>query len=185
MSNIRVAYRYARSVQELAVEQGVLEEVYADMQLFSKTVDENRQLGLLLVNPIVNHGKKLGVLKDLFEKKVHKLTNSFFEIICRKNRESVLYHVALSFQQQYLERKGIDHAFVTTAFALTDDLRQQFTNLVETKMGKKVVLKEIVNPDIIGGYILHVGDLQIDDSVSGRIENMKLKLIDHSFKVKL
>ena len=185
MSDSRVAYRYARSVLELSVEHGVLEDVYADMQLFANTVAANRALGLLLGNPIVNHAKKLSILKALFEQRVHKLTNMFFEIVCRKNRESVLYKVALSFQEQYLERKGIDHAFVTTAFPLTDDLRAKIAGLVEQRLGKTVILKEIIDPSIIGGYILHVADQQIDDSVAGKLEKMKLKLIDHSFKVKI
>jgi F-type H+-transporting ATPase subunit delta len=185
MSNSRVAYRYARSILELSMEHGVLEDVRADFQLFAKTVEENRALGLLLSNPIVNHAKKLNVLKGLFGSKVHKLTNLFFEIVCRKNREGVLYGVAVSFLEQYLEHKGIDHAYITTAFPITDDLKIKVAQIVEKQMGKKVVLKEIIDPAIIGGYILHVGDQQIDDSIAGKLEIMKLKLIDHSFKVKI
>ncbi|MES2388700.1 MAG: ATP synthase F1 subunit delta [Bacteroidota bacterium] len=185
MSDQRVASRYATSLLELALERGVGEQVHEDMLLFSRTAAANRQFGLLLGNPIVNNEKKFNVLKGLFADKMNPMTMSFFEIASRKKREGILVTVAHEFHDQYLRKKGIDKATVTTTLPLTDELRTEFLALIKQKTGKTVELKEITDPNIIGGFILKVGDYLIDSSVSGKLDQLKLNLTDHTYVSKL
>ncbi|MDN4166137.1 ATP synthase F1 subunit delta [Cytophagales bacterium LB-30] len=169
MSDSRVASRYAKSLLGLAHEKGVLEEVNADMRLFAQVADANYDFVLLMKNPIVNHAKKLQVLTALFSKKVNPLTLEFFKIITRKNREEVLPGIAKEFGLQYNIFKGIVEAKVTTTFALDAASRKQFVDIIKEVTKKEVALKEAVNPDLIGGFILTIGDRQIDESVSGKL----------------
>jgi F-type H+-transporting ATPase subunit delta len=185
MSNTRVASRYAKSLLDLAQEQGVLDEVKDDMLLFTKVIDANRGLALALSSPIVQNGKKLAVLKGIFFGKVHKLTLSIFEIITRKNREALLPAIAKEFARQYNEVKQIQSAVVITPFGLTDDLRTRFGQLVEKHSGKKVSLIEKVDASLIGGYVLNIGDLQIDESVKSKLQTLRVKMIDHSYVDKI
>ncbi len=174
MSEIRIASRYAKSLIDLAIEKGVLEEVHNDMQLFAATLKENRDLYLLLKNPIVNSDKKWTILNAVFGAKVNEMTNAFFKIVSRKNRESNLPDVAAQFHVKYNEYKGIIRADVTTTFPLTEPMRLEFVEIVRKISGKKVVeLHEKVDKSLIGGYILKVGDRQIDESISSRLTELK------------
>jgi len=177
MSYLRVASRYAKSLIELAQEKGVVEEVHNDMQLFRKVCEENYDFTLMLKNPVIKHDKKNKILAQIFEGKVNDLTLSIFNIITRKNREPILPILAKEFIVQYNSKKGIEVATITTAVPVSDDLREELRKMILQVGGKKTVeLKEIVDPDLIGGFILKVGDKQIDDSIQS-----KLKMLGHKF----
>ncbi|AMM50639.1 ATP synthase F1 subunit delta [Rufibacter sp. DG15C] len=185
MSDVRVASRYAKSLLELANERGQLEQVYADMLLFTKAVAETRDLHLVLQNPIVKHDKKLAILTSIFSGKVTELTLAFFKILTQKNREKILETVATEFVTQYNEVKGIQIATVTTAVPLTDELRATFQNMVRERSGKTVDLKEVVNPAVVGGYVLRVGDEQIDNTVRAKVQKLKNKFKENPYITKL
>ncbi|PSR54775.1 ATP synthase F1 subunit delta [Adhaeribacter arboris] len=186
MSDYRIASRYAKSLIELAQEKGVLEDIYQDMLLFSKTVASSRDLGLMLRNPIVKHDKKLAVLKAIFKGKVSDLTLSFFTIITEKNREAVLSSMATEFLAQYNLLKKVQKAQITTATPLTPVLQEEFKRIVINRTGmNSVVLDEIVDPAIIGGYILRIGDIQMDDSIRASLLRLKNQLKDNSYTSKL
>jgi F-type H+-transporting ATPase subunit delta len=181
MSEIRVASRYAKSLLELAQEKNILEDVYQDMELFSKTVNDNRELLLVLKNPIIHADKKLAILTALFQKRVSNITMIFFELVIKKNRERYLTEVADQFVAQYNDIKGNIPATVTTTFPLNDGLRTQFRTLIKEATGKDAHLKEEINPDIIGGFVLKMGDKQVDESIRAKIEELKANLIDKSY----
>lgn len=117
-AEIRVASRYAKSLMDLAVERGELEVVQQDIELFHKTIKENRQLELLLTNPIVQSEKKRAILTSLFKGKISPLTSKFLDIISSKNREDFLPAIVSEFLRQYREYKGITRAQVVTTFRL-------------------------------------------------------------------
>ena len=177
MSDFRVASRYAKSIIELAEEKGILEQVREDMALFNDTLSNSRDLTLLLRSPIVSHAHKSEILRKLFSDKVTELTSKFFEIICRKNREAVLPSIAVQFLRQYNDLKGIVSAKITTVAALTEGAKSKVIDSVKQITGaNEVELEEVLDDSIIGGYVLHIGDRQIDDSVKGRLEDLRASL---------
>ncbi len=181
MSELRVAARYAKSLLELAQEKGLLEEIHADMKLFSKMCQQNHDLALMLKNPIINHHKKRTILYKVFEKKVHPPTLTFFDIITRKNRERYLPLIAAEFDNLYNQHKGIDKVNITTTFPLTDDLRKQFENTITKLTGRKLVITEKIDPSLIGGYVIKIGDQQIDDSVKSKLTELSYEFKDDSY----
>ncbi|WP_031525691.1 ATP synthase F1 subunit delta [Dyadobacter crusticola] len=178
MSVSIVASRYAKSLIELAKEQNVLEAVYQDMILFKDTADKNRGLMLALKSPVVRHEKKSGILKALFESRVNPVSYAIFNIITKKNRESILDEIANEFIKAYNLHQGIQKATVTTTTPLTEELRQQFQEIVKEKTGRTVQLAEKINPALIGGYILTIEDRQIDASLRSRLNELKLQLVN-------
>ena len=176
MSVSIVASRYAKSLIELAKEQNVLEAVYQDMLLFKATADKNRGLMLALKSPVVRHEKKLGILKALFEARVNPVSYAIFTIITKKNREAILDEIAVEFIKAYNLFQGIQKATVATTTELTDELRKQFTDIVASATGKTVQLAEKIDPALVGGYVLTIGDRQIDASLRSRLNELKLQL---------
>ncbi len=181
MSEFRIASRYAKSLLQLADEQGALEDVHQDMLMFSDLVEENRDFELLLKSPIVTHAQKLVILRKVFVGNVHDLTLRIFEILTRKNREGYLPAIAREFHHQYNVNKGIEEAAVTTTFQLDDDLRKEFESVVAKISGKGVELTEKIDEDLIGGFVLKVGDRQIDDSISARLRALRLKFSQNPY----
>ena len=176
MSQYRVAKRYAKSLLDLSIEQKNVDAIAKDMAFVDLVCRENRDLRQLLSNPIINHDKKLTVLKRVFEGKVNEVVIRFFEIMSRKNREEVLYETADAFKELYNEHKGIAIAELTTAVPVDSKLKEQFVSFAADKTGKKVELKEQINEELIGGYSLKIGDLLMDASVSSKLNAIKREL---------
>lgn len=175
MSNTRLAARYATPILELADEQGVLEEVKNDMKMFLDLCKSNRDLALMLKSPIIPHLKKAAILKSIFGKKVSKLTLDAFEVITRKNRESYMPQIAQVFLEKYNIKKGIQEVTLTTAAPLSENLRKEFSEFVKKISNKESLINEKVDPDLIGGYLLKMGDQQLDESISGHLKELELK----------
>jgi F-type H+-transporting ATPase subunit delta len=176
MTDFRAASRYVKSLLGLAVEQNALEAVHADMQLFAKVCAENRQFELLLRNPIVKHDKKRDILERVFKGKVHPLTMAIFDIITKKNSEPLLPAIAREFHMAYNVYKGVGSAIITTAVPLDASLRAEIERIAKGLSDKKQVeLKEIVDADIIGGFVLEVGDKQIDASMKNKLNALKVQ----------
>ncbi|MBH8570206.1 ATP synthase F1 subunit delta [Microvirga sp. STS02] len=186
MADQRVAARYAKSLLDLGKEMGTLSAVKDDMDLLSKTMAESRELRLLLRNPIVKHDKKLAILKAIFGGKVSDMTLRFFTILTEKNRESAIEGIGPEFLAQYNAMQGIQSAEVTSATPLTAVARLEIRKLVTQQTGlTDVQLTEKVDPELIGGFVLRVGDNQIDDSVRTSLRRMRTSLQENSYQSKL
>ncbi len=177
MSEYRVSSRYAKSLIGLAREKDVLEQVKQDIDLFQTTVEESRDLQLMLKSPVVSHYKKAEILKQLFSGKLSEMTTKFVDIVCLKARESLLPSIAIEFLRQYDLMKGIQKAKVISAVELTSEMKEQLLKKVVQLTGKTVELETEIDESLIGGYILQVGDQQIDDSVKGRLEDLREELL--------
>jgi F-type H+-transporting ATPase subunit delta len=173
MAHSRAASRYAKALLDLATEKNLVEQVHADMQQFVQVCEENRGLVNLLQSPIVPHYKKFAVLREVFQSRVHPVSFSIFEIITRKNREEILFDVAKEFHTLYNSHKGIQTAQITTVFPLDNALRSQFEAIVSKNTGKKVELEEKTDASLIGGFVLKIGNRQIDDSIRGKLQELK------------
>lgn len=182
MTDLRVASRYAKSLLELAEDKNALEEVHKDMRMFSGVCQQNYDLVLMLKNPVIKHDKKKAVLDILFKDKVNPLTTAIFDIISRKNREAFLPAIAKEFHNLYNTKKGIRVASVSSAVPLSNELRQEIEKLVQKiNPGKKVHLEERVDESLIGGYVLKVGDQQIDDSLKTKLKTLQLKFSQNPY----
>jgi len=175
MADTRAASRYVKSLLGLAVEKNVLEQVHQDMLLFSKVCEENRLFVLMLNNPVIKHNKKREILRKIFEGKVNAMTLAIFDIITHKNREPLLPAIADEFHDAYNAVKGIGKAFVITATPIDAKLRAEFERIVNTIQAEnKVELIEKVDPSMIGGFVLNIGDRQIDASIKNKLNALKV-----------
>jgi F-type H+-transporting ATPase subunit delta len=173
MSEITVATRYAKSLIDLAVEQKSLEETRKDMELFSQTLRANHQLQAVLSNPIIAHTKKIKILEAIFGGKVSKVTDSFFKIMINKSRAEILYGTAKEFINQYNVIKHIVRAYVTSATPLSEVNRKKITSELEAATGGTIELHTRVDAGLIGGFVLTVGDLQLDTSILSSLNRLK------------
>lgn len=168
-----VAPRYAKSLLDLALEKGQLEAVYGDMQQLKRVSDGNHDFVLFLNSPVVKTDKKVAVLNALFKGKLSDLSMSFLTLMTNKHRESYLPQIAESFIAQYKEHKKILTAVVISATGLDDTTRAKALELVKAQAKGEVELVEKVDPSVIGGFVLRIGDKQVDRTVSRQLANLK------------
>jgi F-type H+-transporting ATPase subunit delta len=177
MADARVASRYVRSLLGLAVEQKALEAVHDDMLMFDRVCDSNRDFLVMMRSPVIKHELKRDILEKLFKQRVHPLTWAILDIITRKNRESLLPAIADSFHKAYNEHNGIGFASVISTVPLDAKLKAEIEKVAQQLSNRsKTELEEKVDPSLVGGFILNVGDKQIDASIAS-----KLRVLKHNF----
>lgn len=175
MSAGRIAARYAKPILELAEEKKLLDQVKSDMESFVALCKENRDFSLMLKSPIIPHLKKAEILKKIFTGKYNTLTLQAFDLMTRKNRENVLESVATEFLALYNKEKGISKISVTTTFTLDAGLKKSFEKLAKDMTGNSPLIHEKIDKEILGGFIMKFEDKQIDDSIRGKLNELKLK----------
>ena len=173
MSEIQVASRYAKSLIDLAGEQNVLEPVRKDIELFLETCRANTELQAILKNPIISLDKKAAILDGIFAGKLNEMILSFFKIVIRKGRSEVLYATAKEFISQYNIIKNVVKATVTSASPLSKENISQIEEVVKSATNGEVILTSQVDPNLIGGFVLKVGDKQFDTSISSKLNKLR------------
>lgn len=181
MEGTRVASRYAKSFIDLALEQGVLEQAFADMKFINSVCTSNHQFVVFLKSPIVKTDKKQEVLKTVFSGKLNKVTDAYIHLITAKKREMFLAEISEEFLNQYNTKKNILKAVVTTASGIDDATRKKVMEIVKGNSSSEVILEEKTNKDLIGGFIIRVGDKQVDASISRQINNLRRSFKENPF----
>lgn len=168
--------RYAKSLLGLALEQNALDAVYGDMQAVSTACADNRDLSLLLKSPVVKTDKKLSILKEVFGGMLGELSMSFMVLLTSKRRENHLEGISNAFILQYKAHNNITTATVTSATALTDDVREKLRTMVKAGYPTQdIELQEQVDPELIGGFVIRVADKQVDASIKRSLLEMQLE----------
>ncbi|MGV8945172.1 MAG: ATP synthase F1 subunit delta [Lutibacter sp.] len=181
MNGSKAAIRYAKAILSFAVEQQKEVEVNNDMLLVANTISESKELQLLLSSPVLKSELKKSALNEIFASKTSALTIALINLLIENKRLPILGEVAKKYSVIYDSLKGIEVAKVTTAIPLTEELNQQILNKVIELTGKKATIESIINPDIIGGFILRIGDIQYDASVANKLQALKRQFENESF----
>jgi len=153
-----------------------LDAFKADMDLISATISENPMFRQILDNPVIKPQQKRKVMSELLEKYVHPLTLNFVNLIIRNRREIMLADVLRNFIDLYEKSKGIKRAHVISAASIDETVKQQLQRQLNRLFHADVKMTAETNPDLIGGFILRVGDRQYDASLSSALKRMRKTL---------
>lgn len=170
----RIGYRYAKSLFDLTVEQGDVENAGKDMALLRDTISENRDLSVFLKSPLISSSRKEKIIDRIFKGQFQTASaEKLVSMIVRKGREMYLPQVAEAFLRLYDQQQNIKRGQLTSAVALTDKEVAEITATMEKQTGSHLVLTREVDPSIIGGFMLKIDDNLFDGSVSGAIRRLK------------
>jgi F-type H+-transporting ATPase subunit delta len=168
-----VASRYAKSLLDLSIEKNIVDQIFSDMQFIQRTCASSHELQVFLKNPVIKMDKKIDVFKALFFAHTNQLTHVYLELIAKKKRATILPEIAASFVEQYKKHKNITIATITSAVKLDESSRKRALEIVKAGASGEVELIEQINSELIGGFVLRVGDVQVDNSVSRQLQNLK------------
>lgn len=172
MAHTRAAIRYAKAVLELAKDQKSDQAVNDDMKSIAKAVSESKDLSNMLQSPVVPTAIKKSALLAVF-KDIHILSVNLINTLIENRRIDILGDVAQKYNQLFDHYQGTQIAKVTSAVALTDDLKAKVLTKVKELTGKDAEIKNIIDESILGGFILRVGDIQYDASIAHKLNKLK------------
>jgi F-type H+-transporting ATPase subunit delta len=172
MIEVKLGDRYAWSIYELAVTKGELPQVHADFELIEKVCDQNPDFVLMLKSPLVNADTKQRIINKIFGGKLSTITATLIEIIVRKGREKYLRDIAVRFNARFDKQNNVTRGVITSAAPLGEDQRARIRQVVETGLKTSFVMEEKVDPNLIGGFSLRVGDYLIDASVVSTLRKL-------------
>ncbi len=169
----RAAIRYAKAILQNANENNTEAVVFGDMQSVYKTIEDSRELQAVLQSPIIKANDKKEALLKIFNGQ-SEATHSLINILVENKRTSLLSKVAKSYVDIYNDQQGVKVATVVTAVPLSSELEDKIMAKVKELTGsEKVTLNSEIDPAIIGGFILRVGDIQYNASISNQLGNLK------------
>lgn len=168
----RAAIRYAKAILDIAQTSGKAEAVNNDMKSIVNAVSESAELKDFLTSPIIKIDVKKSALSEIFSN-VQNETNSLFHLLFENKRFEIVEEIAIQYNKLFDESNGIEVAKVTTAFPITAELETKVLAKIAEFSNKKITIHNIVDPAIIGGFILRVGDQQYNASVASKLSELK------------
>ena len=174
MKNSKTANRYAKALLELSLEKGNLDAVNGNMQVLSDTINESADLRSLIKNPTVKEEEKNTIFTALFGKTFDADTMNFISLLTKNKRTEILPEITQQFITQYRANKNIVTAEVTSATELDEEQKKSIIALL--KHDGEVEMVETINPALIGGFIVKVGDKQIDASIATKFKNLRKEI---------
>ena len=156
------------------------------MQWLESVCRSNRDFVNVLRSPIINADTKKKVIGAVVTGRLNELTTTFINLLIAKGREENLPEIVGAFMQAYKEHKNIQTVKLTTAIPASDELRNAIVTQVKKSAGfQNIELEEKVNPDLIGGFVLQVGDKLVDASIAYNLKAIAKQFENNDFIYKV
>jgi len=176
MAGTRAAIRYAKALLSLALDKKKAGDVNTDMLHIIGILKSNPDLQNVVLSPVVTTQDKKAILEQVFKNTNH-ITTQLFNVLHVNNRVQILENIANAYASLYDEYMGIEKVTVTTAVALTPELEAKVLKKVKELTPKQVVIENVIDESVIGGFVLRVGDVEYNASVSDQLNKLKRQLI--------
>jgi F-type H+-transporting ATPase subunit delta len=186
MQNPRLANRYAKSLLTLAIEKNQLDTVYKDIEFLQSVAKLNKEFVVVLKSPVISSEKKESIIGAVTSGKISDLTYLFIRLLIRKGREMNLPDITTAFIEQYKEHKNIHSVKLTTATPVSDELKESIVNQIKSQTDlKNIELTTEVNDKLIGGFILQIGDKEVDASIAYDLNLIRKQFLNNDFIYKI
>jgi ATP synthase F1 delta subunit len=163
---------YSRALFEVANEHDVLDEVHEQLGQFADELDKNRDMQVFFFSPYFSsQEKKEGIGKMIEGANDHFLR--FLELLAERHRMPAIFRIRRAFDQLYAEERKLLPVTVTSAVELDEDTVKEIGRKIEEQTGRKVELTTKVDPYVLGGLVMRVGNMVMDGSIRARLERLR------------
>ena len=167
-----IANVYARSLFEVAMEHDKLDEVKDQIDQFTEELDTNRELQVFFFSPYFSSAeKKDGISKVVENGDEHVIR--FLELLAERHRMPALFRIRKEFVRLWAEENQLLPVTITSAVELDEDTVKDLAKRIEDQTGRKIELTTNVDPDLIGGLQMRVGNMVYDASIRSRLEKLR------------
>ena len=167
-----IAIVYARSLFEVALEQGDLDDVRDQLTQFAAAVDENRDLQVFFFSPYFSTQEKKDGLGAMLTDAQPTLTN-FLELLLEKHRMPAIFRIKRQLDRLWEDENRLLPVQITSATPLDETTIAQIGDRIGEQTGRRVELTSRVEPDILGGLVVQVGNSILDASIANRLEQLR------------
>ena len=178
MNESKISVRYAKALFAAAKETNAFDALKRDIELLYQCIQEIPELQYVIQSPVIKVSEKTKLFEEMFGNSFDPLTLSFIRMALERRREEYLAGISRYFLTLMKAQQGIQTAEVVTAIPLDESLRQSILRLIAKKFNARVELNEMVDEKLIGGFVLRVGDQQIDASISNKLKRIRNDLIN-------
>ena len=169
--------QYATAMADIALEQGAAEPVQKQLEDFGAAYAESAELRNVLANPAVEIAAKHGVIEKLAARLgASRIVRNFLFVVVDNQRTHLLPEILRSFEDVIRQRQGVSEAEVTSAVELTAPQKKQLQATLERLTGRKIQAKYSLDPALLGGAVVRIGDTIYDGSVRNRLNQMRARL---------
>lgn len=173
-----VARRYAHALFDAAKARGLLDRVESDLAALERLLREEPRLSSLLVTPQITTGEKHRLLAAILGGRVHALVLELLGLLLEKKRMPAIGDIIEGYGLLLEEQRGIVHAEVTTVRPLSAEQAERLKAALERRTGKTVVLARRLDPRVMGGVMVRMGDQIIDRSIRRTFQEMRASLME-------
>jgi F-type H+-transporting ATPase subunit delta len=167
-----IASVYARSLFEVAKEEDKLDTVREQLGQFADALQDDRELQVFFFSPYFStEEKKDGLAKVIVGAEAAVL--NFFELLVEKHRMPVLFRIRRAYDQLWERENKLLPVQITSAIELDDETARRIGDQIGSQTGQRVELTKTVDPDILGGLVLRVGNSILDASIRNRLETLR------------
>ena len=167
-----IADVYARALFEVAKEQDVLDRVHDELGQFADALDEDRNLQVFLFSPYFSSQEKKDGITRIVSDADERLVN-FLELLAERHRMPALFRIRRSYDSMWAEENKLLPVTVTSAVELDEELVKSIGERIEEQTGRRVELSSKVDPDVLGGLQVRVGNMVLDATVRNRLEQLR------------
>ena len=166
--------RYARALIDIASSGEKLDEVAKNLSLISETVRKDKHLTKILLHPGVEKAEKMKLLDSISQQaRFCKEFRSFIMVLARRNRLGLIHGIFLRYRDFYEQRKGLLKVFVTTALSLSVAQLKRLKGILKRRLKKEIVISQVVEPSLIGGFNLKIGNSVYNLSLANKAKLFK------------
>ncbi len=180
-----ISSRYANTLLNFSSEKGDQNEVYGRMKFLSEVFLRTRILRRTLDDRSIHSSDKKKFLITACGGNIPESLDKMLDLILKNEREDILHFIALQYIKIYRKRYKIQSAKLTTAHSMSNEEIEKFLSRIEKIVEEIIELETETNPDIIGGFILQLGDYRWDASLSGELTRLKNTIKDSDEIIKL
>jgi F-type H+-transporting ATPase subunit delta len=167
-----IASVYARSLFEVAKEEDKLDTVREQLGQFADALHDDRELQVFFFSPYFStEEKKDGLAKVIVGAEAAVL--NFFELLVEKHRMPVIFRIRRTYDELWEHENKLLPVTITSAIELDEDIARRIGDQIGEQTGQRVELTKTVDPDIIGGLVLRVGNSILDASIRNRLETLR------------
>lgn len=173
MKNILLIRRYAKAFLEYAIQNDMVDESLADLELLTETIQSNRELRNILSQPFIQKSKKENIIKKVFKDKISDKTLNFIDLILEKNHPELLTDLLIMYRDMYNDHKGIAVVTITSVVKLDEERQQHLISFIKQEINGKIQIINKIDKNIIGGFVINYKDYQYDASVYTKLRNLE------------
>ena len=167
-----IAEVYARALFEAARDSDVLDRVHDELGQFADALDESRELQVFLFSPYFSSDEKKDGVRRIVSDADERLLN-FLELLAERHRMPTLFRIRRILDRMWAEENKLLPVTVTSAVDLDESLVQDIGRSIEEQTGRRVELSSKVDPDVLGGLQVRVGNMVLDATVRNRLEQLR------------